>query len=502
MALLPKNKIIEVQEGGAGANNWKVLGIANDITRGIFDTPSGGGVEYTQQFGRNHKKNAQLQAIDQVQTGQPSPHTFNVELPFDDLNWLLQMYGKKNLRVRWYSGDYTNPINFQRLAKYINCVTAGDEAFTQALVNDAENIGDPQRIQLPQQALNRVYINPVSHARLTSGVTIAYNKVHAHGFQRNAGDIPGENQNKTGDEEFLFAADRSAGGAAPYIAFTTDKGATITPRLITPAINDLDLLDICKAGPNIVACGPAASVGGVVWVKYDDFVANSFTVVRSTGISAGTAINRVIAITSTLVLACGNAGIAYISRDSGVSFTSLGTAVTANNLTEIAFADENLAWFGGASGTLVKWYNGVMSVVPVNGLSTTAITALAVPPGRGYEVYIGSAAGNIHATPNALLTTPVFSTRSFPNVGVGSIDDIQFAGAEGNVMWVVQTNGSSQSRVLRDDSGGMMGADTQIIGDFTSPANSVINSIAPSSENHALTAGEPNGGSGFAGRVN
>lgn len=501
MALLPKTRIIEVQEGGAGSNNWKVLGIANDVTRGIFDTPSGGGTEYTQQFGRNHRKNGKLQVIDQVQTGQPSPITFNIELPFDDLAWLAQMNGKKNLRVRWFAGDYTNPTNFVRLAKYIGCVTAGDEAFTQALVNDAENIGDPQRIQLPQQALDRVYINPLAHARLTSGVTIAVNQVVAHGFQRNAGDIPGENQNKTGDEEFLFAADRSAGAAAPYIGFTLDKGATNTFRLITPAINDLDLTGICKAGPNIVACGPSATVGGIVWVKYDDFVANSFTVTRSTGIPAGTQIQRVIAITSSVVVACGNAGIAYISRDSGVTFTSLGTAVTANNLTEAAFADENLYWFGGASGTLVKVLNGVMSVVAVNGLSTNAINALAVPPGRGYELYIGSAAGNIHATPNALLTTPVFSTRSFPNAGVGSIDDVQFAGTDGNVMFVVQTNGSSQSRVLRDDSGGMMGPDTQVIGDFTSPANSVINSIAPSSENHALTAGEANGGSGFVGRV-
>ena len=498
---LPKTRIIEVQEGGAGSNNWKVLGIANDITRGIFDTPTGGGVEYTQHFGRNHKKNGQLQVVDQVQTGQPSPITFNIELPFDDLSWLAQMVGKKNLRVRWFRGDYTNPVNFERLAKYISCVTAGDETFTQALANDAENIGDPQRIQLPQQAEARVFINPASHSRLTSGIAVAVNQVIAHGYARNAGDVPGENQNKTGDEEFLFCSDKAAAVNPPSVGFTQDKGATITWRALTSTYNDLDLTGICKAGPNVVVCGPTATVGGIIWTKYDDLVANTQVWTRSTGISAGTAIVRVIAITSTVVVACGNAGIAFISRDSGQSFTSLGTAVTANNLTEAAFADENLYWFGGASGTLVKVLNGVMSVVAVNGLSTNAITALAVPPGRGYELYIGSAAGNIHATPNALLTTPVFSTRTFTNVGVGSVDDIQFVGIEGNVMVVVHTNGSSQSIIIRDDSGGMMGADAQYIGSYTSPANSVINSIAPSSEGVALTAGEVNGGTAFVGRV-
>lgn len=497
---LPKTKIIEVQEGLPGANVWKILGIANDITRGIFDTPSGGGVEYTDHFGRNHKKNGQLEVVDTVQTGQPEPFTFNVELPFDDLSWLAQMEGTKSLQVRYFTGDYSIGTNYQRIARYIQSLNTSN-AFTQALVNDAENIGDPQRIQLGQRASYKVFLDPVALFRLTSGVAIAINQVIPYGYKRSAGDVAGENTNYSGDEEFLFAADRASAGTPPSIGFTRDKGATITWRTVT-AINDLDLTGIAKAGPNVVVCGPAAAVGGVLYVPLADLINGTYTITRSSGIAAGTAITRVIAVTSTRVIAVGNAGIAYISNDSGATFTSLGTAVTANNLTELAFADENFIWAGGASGTLVKIQDGVMSLVTVTGISTDAITSLCVPNGRGTELLVGSAGGDIFKTPNALTTaTPTWTEPDFVGKNTGAVDDIQSVGPLGHIIYALIANGSSQSRVIRDLSGGYFGVNAEYVSTFTAPANSLINSIAPSSENHALVAGEANGGSGFVGRV-
>jgi len=66
---------------------------------------------------------------------------------------------------------------------------------------------------------------------------------------------------------------------------------------------------------------------------------------------------------------------------------------------------------------------------------------------------------------------------------------------------VLQRNDAGQDRVLRDKTGGAFGLPVERVGDFNSPGNSNINSIAPANPNYALTAGELNLTNAFIGRV-
>jgi hypothetical protein len=128
---------------------------------------------------------------------------------------------------------------------------------------------------------------------------------------------------------------------------------------------------------------------------------------------------------------------------------------------------------------------------------------VAVPRDRTNEVYIGTATGEIHRARNAYDSVPTWQELSFDKpTGGGIIEDIQFADVRQQIMFVVQSNAATQSRVLVDYSGGQMAKWATAFGaTFTSPANSIINSIAPVSANFAMTVGEPNGGQGFIGKI-
>lgn len=479
-----KLRIVEVQEGGSGSNNWQILYMTDSTTQVKMGTVSGGGIDFTDQYARDWAAGGQLAIINTVQTGQPQPFEFDLELPVEvrasALNYFNVIRGRKNIRVRHFSGEPTVPTNFQRIDMYSNCLnTALPGATTGDMVNDMENIGDPLRMSIGQRAGAWVPIMPVQHQRLTTSLTQAVNAVISVGYPRTAGDVSGENTNNDGLQEWI-AVTAKDGSNLPHLLWTQNKGATWTDVTLTGMTN-MDATGVTKAGQYIVVSGSGVG-GGLVYAKWDDVKAGTATWTRSTNISAGTVVNAVAAPSwGTTVYACGAAGAIYKSTDAGVTFSSAGTAVTANALNEIAVADETLIWFGGASGTLVKMYNGVMSVVTVTGISTNAINALAVPPGvnRGTELFVGAANGNIYVTTNSMATTPTFATRSFDQSGTGAVDGLAFGGFEGSVLWVAQTNaGATGSRILRDLSGGRLGNDVEVIGSFTSPTNATYNAIA------------------------
>lgn len=505
---LPDKWILEVQEGGSGANNWAALAMYDNISQMIVSAPSGGGMQYTAHYGRNYAKAAQLEIVGVAESGQPAPYTFNLQFPLEARQarvLLQQLAGKKNLRARCYSGEAGVYTNYAKMLYYINARNT-DRGYSRNLIDNTTNPGDVLQRTLGQWAVAEEEIDSVAHSKISGTVTtLAINKIISVGYPRPAGGGPGENTNLSGDEEFVFGTDRSGAGAPPSIGFTTDKGLTWTVRSLT-GLNDVDIAGIVKAGANLVFCSNSvtAGAGGVRYVNYQNFKDNSYTVNTATGITTSTVISDIIAVSSSVLYACGAAGAVYKSTDGGLTWASAGTAVTANALTHAAYADENLVWFGGASGTVVRLYNGAMSLVTVTGLSTSAVTALEVPRGpfgRGNEVYVGSAAGNIHRSLDVLAQTTVWSTLSFDSAGSGSVDDIRFAGTDACIMYILQANGSSQSRILRDLSGGKAGPDAQILGGFTNPANSVINSIAPSSLNYVLAVGEVNGGQGYISQV-
>lgn len=477
-------RIVEVQRGGSGANGWEVLYIADNTTQVKMGKVSGGKVTYSEQYGRDWSQGAQLVITDVVQTGQPEPFTFEIELPVEvranAARYFKAIEGVKNVRVRHFAGEPSNPVNFQRMDMYCNAVNEALPGATVGdFVSDTENLADQLRMVIPQRAPSYMTVMPVLHQRQTTTLTQAVNAVISVGYPRLAGDIPGENNNNDGLQEWV-AVTAKDGSNLPHLLWTQDKGATWTDVTLTGMTN-MDATGVTQSGQYIVVSGSGAG-GGLVYAKWEDIKSGTATWTRSTNISAGTVVNAVGAPSKgSTVYACGASGAVWKSTDSGVTFASAGTAVTANALTELAISDESLIWFGGASGTLVRMYNGVMSVVTVTGISTSAINALAVPPGRnrGTEVYVGAANGNIYVTLNGHKTTPTWTTRSFDLSGTGAVDALAFGGYNGSILWVAQTNaGATGSRILRDFSGGKLGNDTEVIGGFTDPTNATFNAIA------------------------
>jgi hypothetical protein len=85
---------------------------------------------------------------------------------------------------------------------------------------------------------------------------------------------------------------------------------------------------------------------------------------------------------------------------------------------------------------------------------------------------------------------------TFTGSGVGSVDDIDFAGDNGDVLWNLHNDAGPRGRVLRDLSGGGGGADVEVVVGYTDivTAGIELNTIAACDANTAWAAGEVQGG--------
>ena len=494
---LPRRVVLEVQEGGAGASAWKTLDLANDITMVRIGANSGGDIEFVDEYGRNQAKGGQLEIVGTRQTGTPSPITFDLEVGYKVRATLRALDGKKNLRARYFSGEYSVATNFNKIQLFCNSRNTNKfGTVNRDLVNDFEDVGDQLKRLFPQRASHYEELDELTRQKISATVTtLGISHVISVGYPRAAGDIPGESENNPGNKEYLIVTLKDVSNL-PHIFWTSNKGSAWVDNTGT-GLTNFDGTAIARAGANVIISGSGAG-GGLAYANFEAVKAGTATWTRSTNISAGTVVNFVVAVDALTLYACGNAGAVYKSTDGGMSFSSLGTAVTANNLSRIAVSDNELLWIGGASGTLVRVYKDVMSLVTVGALAA-AINSLAVPPGgqRGRQLYVGAADGKIYRTYDGLATTPAFTTPSFDSSGSGAIDGLAFAGYEGAVLYIAQTNGSTQSRILRDLSGGFLGQDVQILGSFAAPANSSINALAAADINTVMAVGDVNGGQGY-----
>jgi photosystem II stability/assembly factor-like uncharacterized protein len=303
-----------------------------------------------------------------------------------------------------------------------------------------------------------------------------------------------------GDTEFLLVGAGAAPATIPRIAYTDDGGNTWTLQTIAVVANGV-AEQVAVIGNNVIVAVSGTN-GGVYRAPLDSVKLGTATFAAVTGISTGAAYNAVKAIGS-LVFAAGAAGALYISRDGGYSFTALTTGV-AGALNAIAGDDENVVWVGGENATLLRIRNtSIVGAVTGTGLGgTDDINALAVPTNRTNELYIGTAQGDIFRSRNATAGTPTFEEMSFDKPsGGGVINDIQFSNDMGAIMWVVQTDGSGDSRVMVDRTGGQMGVNAVAIGTFADPANSGLASIAPANADFALTVGAVQATFGFIGKI-
>lgn len=508
--LLPRRVLLEVQAGGAGSNNWKSLATLNDVSVYRVGAVDSGEVEISRWYGRDEKNAGRLTVIASYRTGTAPVYTFDVELADAQLQNILDtMNGKKNLRLRYFRGEYSNPTNYDKirvLSRAVNKKPKG--GFTRDMANSFDGFeeqADAQRRNFPHEAddfleLERVILQDIKG----TVTTLAVHTVYSFGYPRDVGEVVGENQNNPGNREWLAGTAKANAGQVPKLLYTANKGGTWKPLDCT-GLTDFTIKGITKVGVNIIICSDDATGGGLAYCSLDTIKAasSSVTFVRSTGIAAGTVVSAVARIDDNTAIACGANGAVYISTDGGRTFASAGSAVTANALTKIAVVDSSLQWFGGANGTLVRRYKEVMSSISVTGIGTDAVTSLGVPKGltRGTEIFVGTAGGDVHVSVNGTDTTPIWETRAFDQSGVGSVDGMSFAGNDGEILYLIQTNGSSQSRILRDLSGGRLASDCEVISDFTSPANAGFNDIFAADENTVMVVGDVTGGQGFIGLV-
>lgn len=337
----------------------------------------------------------------------------------------------------------------------------------------------------------------------------AINKAISVGVTQCAGDCGAQDD---GAQEFWMASDRDTTPGysnlnVPKFMWTTDQAGSVRSETYVDVLGNSDGVDVVRMGNNIVF----VSTTGVAYARISDVydsVAIPWTL--STGIS-GTpkAIWVIDALTAYLV---GSSGKIWKTTDGAASWTLIDNgATTGQNLNWIS-GNGNVLWVGGNNGALLKILHltsgqviTLVSIISSSGASILSagehINVVAAPPGRD-EVYLGTSGGKIVRSTRANVTRPIFENKPFPKSGTGQIDDLQFAGYRGNMLFILQRNAAGNSRVLRDISGGYLtDSQVEIIGDFSTPVNNKMNSIAPSSENQALVVGEVESTYAYIGNV-
>lgn len=302
-----------------------------------------------------------------------------------------------------------------------------------------------------------------------------------------------------GDQEYLAVLDPISPATIPRIGYSRDGGNTWTIQTIAAVANGAAEA-VAVSGNNVIVAVSGTNAG-LYRAALDSVKAGTATFTAVTG--PGTVVFNAVLAVGSLVFAAGATGNLWVSRDGGYSFTQLTTGI-ATALNAIAADDENVVWVGGASGVLlrVRNTNVVGNIGTITGIGTDNITALAVPPNRTNEVYIGTATGEIWRSRDATNGIPTWAELSFDKPsGGGIIEALAFSDPMGATFWVVQTNASTQSRVLIDRSGGKMSVNAVAIGTFTNPGNSILNTIAPANIDYALTGGEAVSSLGFLGKI-
>lgn len=476
-----------IQPYGSG-NDILMLPEETDVS-----APSGGAVSFESDFaGRRY--------VGSRQTSNPERWTFDILTRRTTISKLRKLAKQPQClnNIIILNGcptqDFTQ-FSFGEL--YVDAGFAGLSASDS--ISKKTDQADPKLMDtLSISAAIRIEFHPLAHVN-ASGTVFADGSVNhiinlanprCAGYCGDASD---------GSTEYIAVGDGASPATIPRIAYTADSGNTWTLQTIAAVANGAAESVTVAGNRVIVAC--SGTNGGVYSAPLSAVKTGTAVFAAVTGIATGAAYNAVLAVGS-VVVACGASGALYISRDGGFSFTAITSGV-ATALNALASDDENVIWVGGASGVVLRLRNTTtIGPVTVTGLSTSGVTSLAVPTNRTNEVYVGTVAGKIFRSRNAADPTPTWEELTFDKPsGGGIIEYMAFSDDMGAVFWVVQTNGSTQSRVLIDRSGGRMATNAVEIGSFTSPTNVIINAIAPANIDYALTVGEAVSSNGFIGKI-
>lgn len=490
----PRPEATDIFARKGPGNPWLALEIDAE-----FDAPSGGGQSVESRWGRG--ANGGLALRGSAVTGNPERMDGQLMLRLRSGTFLTNLQKMRcfpDILIIQACATKGIPLNYTMAIELIETLTTS-RGYSESLANATEdNQADVKETYDVSAALD-LRTKKLQHLDISATASdFAYNKVISVGVTQCAGDCGPESD---GAQEFWLASDRDttpgySGLNVPKFDWTTNQGGTINSTYVD-VLGNSDGMDVVRMGNSIVF----VSNTGVARASIEDvynLASNPWTL--ATGISG---VPKAIAVIDPLTAyLVGQAGKIWKTTDGAASFTLIDNgATTSQNLNSIVAANANLLWVGGNSGVVIKILNlsNGQTISLVNVLTSAGATILsageninvvAAPSGRD-ELYLGTSGGKIVRSTRANVTRPAFESKAFPKSGQGQVSDLQFAGYKGNMLFVLQRNSAGNSRVLRDISGGYLtDSQVEIIGDFTTPVNNLMNSIAPSSENQALVVGE------------
>lgn len=480
--------VVEYQEGPG--QPWQILMFEDELSHVDLTGVTGGGMDVEARYARDLMKGAgAFRGIGLFPTSNPKPFTGTLKARAlygvpdvlhlnddvrDDADCSKGESGirRYSLRSRFYCGEVLEPANFEeiRLLLPVMVTSKNEPNWAKGTTGGQDDVIDEFSITA---LFKERYVAPKHDNIQKSGLAVAMNKVI-----------------KINSTTFVGVSDAVSG--TPQLRWTKDKGNTWTLVPIN-VFSAVDGLDVIKCGPNILVAGNGATptTGGIAYASWQDIkdgVSTPFTL--ASGISASHLPNALACIGAEVYVSADDGYIYYSNGGKSFSTLSAGT-ITTEDLMKVRLSGKSLGYFGGKNGALVKLRNGQLSLV-TTGVSDD-ITALDIPNNdwdRGSHVYIGTDGNDILRSFDEGKT---WNTMAFPGDGLSStiIADLQFYGPMDCHLWVVQTNSSSDSRVMLDLSGGNLNNDVLIIGAFASPSNNGINSIAPYGINAAICVGEP-----------
>jgi hypothetical protein len=491
--------VVEMQEGGPG-NPIKLMPSSTTVTG-----PTGGGQSVTSRWTRDYKRGAgAYKSAGVVVDSDPERYTADLSVRISITKFINDMNRRKcmhNLRVRQHCADVEDFTNYNAIMVMHEAYGTG-QTVTENVANGTTAASVDEMNQVAESASDLVNVKQVSHLDVSDAVSdVAINEVIAVGYPICEGPCGNTND---GNQDYWAVTDVDTtpgyGVGAPVFLYTQDGEETWNASYINSALLG-NATDVIKVGGKVLV---ALDANAVAYASFADILAG---VVNPWVAAAGLTTPFPVALAQAEgghVFACGDDGRIWESTNSGLSWTLISNgAQTTENLVDCAFASDVQGWFVGENGAIVEYHNGALTLIVARTAAGVALTdnilTVAVPEDREKEVYLGTAAGTIWRSRD---TGGVFEIMPFPQSGVGQVNKLAFSGPRGFHLWIVQRNAAgTKSRVLRDLSGGALADFVEVIGSWDDPANSVINSVAPSDVNTAATVGELDGGYGFIGRI-
>jgi hypothetical protein len=490
---LPANTDIFVRKGAG--NPYLALELDAET-----DAPSGGGQSYESRWGRGANGGVALRGT--ATTSNPERIDGQMMLRLKSETYLTSLQKMKCLPdflITQACAVKGIPLNYTMALGLLEAPITS-RGYSANLANATESNDEDIKETYDYTAALDFRTKKMTHLDISGTWSdFAVNKVVNVGATQCAGDCGPEDD---GAQEFWLASDRDTtpGYSAlntPKFMWTTDQAGSIRKETYVDVLGNSDGMDVARMGNNIVFVSNTGVAIAPISSVYDE-QANPWTL--ATGISGVP--KSIAVIDANTAYLVGQAGKIWKTTDGGASWTLIDNgATTSQNLNWIAKASDTLLWVGGNSGVLIRIVviGATQTISTVNIITSAGaailsagenINVVAAPAGRN-EVYLGTSGGKIVRSTRANVTRPIFESKAFPMSGTGQVDDLQFVGYKGNMLFVLQRNAAGNSRVLRDISGGYLtNSQVEVIGDFTVPVNNKMNSIAPANENYAMVAGE------------